>query len=132
MPMGDTFAFSFDRSWFSKAVSASMNERDMRAVRNSDHLLFVADGMIRNLTGREAHLFMQAQAYVVYNGECAFEAEILCEGSQGTVLDTLLLPMEEARMILHAQIPGHLAQDPAARWSIRLTAGNETIEIDMQ
>lgn len=130
--LASTLGVSLNRYWFARAVSASANENAMRSVANTDHLLLAADGWIRNLSAMQMHLFMQVEASVIYNGEHAFRAEMVCEGNDGASLDTLLLPLENARLILYAELPAYLAKDPSAQWTVRLTAGGTSIDFDLQ
>ena len=108
------------------------NPESMYAVLNSDNALLVADGCIRNLSAEQLHLFMQPEARLVYNGTYSFETEIFCEASNGQQLDSMLLPLAHARLIVCAEIPAHLADDSSASWSLVWNAGGETAEIQLQ
>ena len=130
--LGSTAGVALDRYWFARAVSASADAQSRKTVHNSDNVFLAADGCIRNLSQRQLHLFMQVQASVICNDTYAFAAEMVCEGSEGTVLDTLLLPLAQARVIVYAEVPAYLAQDPDARWTIELTADGQTLTFDLQ
>lgn len=121
-----------ERCWFAKGVSAKNNPESMRTVLNSDNTLLIADGCIRNLSAEPLHLFMQPEVKLLYNGTYSFDAEILCEANAGRDLDTVLLPLAHARMIVCAEIPAHLADDSSASWSLVWNAGGETAEIQLQ
>lgn len=130
--LGSTAGVALDRYWFARAVSASAAAQSQYTVHNSDNVFLAADGCIRNLSSRQLHLFMQVQASVICNDTYAFAAEVVCEGSEGAALDTLMLPLAQARVIVYAEVPAYLAQDPEARWTIALTADGQTLEFDLQ
>ena len=75
---------------------------------------------------------MQMQASVICNGSYAYEANLVCECSEGTALDTLLLPLAQARLIVYAEVPAQLAQDSSVSWTIQLAADGETLEFELQ
>lgn len=130
--LGETAGVALDRYWFARSVSASANAQGQYTVHNTDNVFLAADGWICNLSANQMHLFMQMQAQVVYNGTHAFSAELAVEGSEGAMLDTLLLPLAQARLIVYAEIPAYLASDPSASWSLALTADGQTLEFDLQ
>ena len=43
-----------------------------------------------------------------------------------------MLPMAQARLVVFAEVPGWLAQDAQAQWSLEITAGGETMEYELQ
>lgn len=132
LALGETAGVTLERYWFARSVSAASNAQSQYTVHNTDNVFLAADGCIRNLSARQLHLFMQVQAQVIYNGTHAFEAELVAEVSEGTALDTLLLPLAQARLIVYAEIPAYLAADPSAKWSVVLTADGQTLEFDLQ
>lgn len=132
LPLGETAGVALERYWFARSVSAASNAQSQYTVHNTDNVFLAADGCIRNLSSRQLQLFMQVQAQVIYNGTHAFEAELVAEVSEGTALDTLLLPLAQARVIVYAEIPAYLAADPSAQWTVALTADGQTLEFDLQ
>ena len=132
LSIGETAQAGLSRYWFADAVSASANAESLRMVANADNAFLIADGQMRNLGVEELHLFMQVDASVVYNGRYAYEAELVCECSDGTALDTRLLPMAQARLVAYAEVPAHLAQDEQAQWRLEITLGGETLSFDLQ
>jgi len=130
--LGETAAVALSRFWFARAVSASANEESTCTVHNSDNLLLVADGFIRSLAQRQLHLFMQLEALVIANGQTAFPAELVCQTNQGAQLDTLLLPLAQSRLIVYAEVPAYLAQDPSITWTVQLTADGHNLEFLLQ
>jgi len=113
-------------------VSAVNAPENVQRAANADNTLAIADGMIRNLSGDELKLFTQASAKVIYNGKAAYEATVLCECDGGTRLDMAMLPMAQARLVVYAEIPGWLAQDASAAWSLEFAIGGETMEFELQ
>lgn len=132
LSLGQEAQIGLKRYWFADGVSASANTESLRMVANADHVFLIADGLIRNLGVEELHLFMQAEASVVYNGKYAYEAELVCECSDGTALDTRLLPMAQARLLAYAEIPAALAADETAEWSIAFALGGESLVIGLE
>jgi len=130
--LGTSAGVMLNRYWFARSVSPAFNPERLQTVHNSDNVFLAADGLIRNLSAHQMHLFMQAQASVIVNGEYVYAAEMVCEGSEGTALDTLLLPLGQARLIVYAEVPAYLAQDASVSWSIQLTADGQTLEFDLQ
>lgn len=130
--LGETAQIGLKRYWFADGVSAAQGGESLRSVANADNVFLAADGVIRNLSAEELHLFMQVEASVVYNGQYAFEAELVCECSDGTELDTLLLPLAQARLIVYAEIPAALAEDAQAEWTITFAENGESLEFDLQ
>ena len=118
--------------WFAQGVSASANPDTLRSVVNADNLFLVADGCINSLSAQEMHLFVEMKASVVYNGQYAYQAELVCEGSEGTALDTRLLPLAQSRLLVYAEIPAALAADEGAQWSIVLEHEGESLTIELQ
>lgn len=130
--LGSAAEAAVERFWFAGGVSASRSMESLRSVVNKDNVFLVADGLIRNPGVEELHLFMQVEASVIYNGQYAYEAELVCEAGEGTALDTTLLPLAQSRLIVYAEIPAALAQDAQAQWSIQLEADGETLVIDLK
>jgi len=132
LALGEEAQVALNRYWFADGVSASANEESLRSVGNADNTFLIADGVLRNLGTEELHLFMQMTASVVYNGRYAYEAELVCECSDGAELDTRLLPMAQARLLAYAEIPSALAADEQAQWSIAFELDGETLVIDLE
>jgi len=130
--LGDVAEISIDRYWFADGVSAANGPADVRTVYNSDNVLLAADGLIRNISPKELHLFMEMEASVVYGGAYTYEATVVCERSEGRELDSSMLPMAQSRLIVYAEVPAHLAQDADAQWHIELSAGGETLKYVLQ
>lgn len=132
LSLGDAAQVGLERYWFADGVSASANPESLRTVANADNVFLVADGLIRNLSAEELHLFMQVEASVVYNGKYAYEVELVCECSDGTELDTRLLPMAQARLMAYAEIPASLAAEEEAKWSIVFETNGESLVIGLE
>ncbi len=130
--LGTAAEVAVERFWFADGVSASRSMESLRSVTNADNVFLAADGVIRNLSVEELHLFMQVEASVVYNGQYAYQAELACECSEGTELDATLLPMAQSRLLVYAEIPAALALDADAQWSIRLEQNGESLVIDLK
>ena len=130
--LAEVAEITLDRYWFAGAVSAANAQDAARAVSNTDNALLVADGFIRNLSQAELRLFMNVQAQVVYSDAYAYEAVLLCERDQGTALDTALVPLGQARLIVYAEVPAWLAQDADAAWRVEITADGQTLTYDLQ
>ena len=131
LSLGDSANIALDRYWFASGVSAA-NGADLRAVANKNHALLIADGMIQNISPNTMHLFMQLEARVVYSDGYAYEATVLCEQNDGSKLDTMLLPMDQARLILFAEIPGDLTNAPADQWCIELSIDGDTLKFPLK
>lgn len=123
---------TLNRWWFADGVSASADPDSVQKVFNADNVLLAADGMIRNISGEELKLFTGLKARVVYGGSAAYEATVVCECGEGTALDVSMLPMAQARLVIYAEVPGWLAQEEGAAWSLELTCGDETVEYVLQ
>lgn len=121
-----------NRWWFADGVSAVDAPESVQSAANADNTLAIVDGMIRNVSSDDLKLFTQASAKVVYNGTAAYEATVLCECDGGTRLDMTMLPMAQARLVVFAEVPGWLAQDESAAWSLQITIGGETMEYELQ
>lgn len=130
--LGEGAQLALERYWFADGVSASASDESLRMVINADNTFLAADGSLRNLSAEELHLFMQMEASVFYNGRYAYEAELVCEVSDGAALDTRLLPMAQARLLVFAEIPASLAADEEAEWSISFELNGETLLIDLK
>ena len=127
-----TVQLQLNRWWFADGVSASNAPESVQSVMNADNKLAIADGMIRNIASEELKLFTQASARMVCNGAAAYEATVLCECDGGSRLDMTMLPMAQARLVVYAEVPGWLAQDESAAWSLHFTVGGETMEYELQ
>ena len=132
LALGEAVEIGLNRCWFARGVSASANAESLRTVVNADNAFLIADGSIRNLSTEELHLFMQMDTQLVYNGRYAYEAELACECSDGTELDTRLLPMAQARLLVYAEIPSALAADEQAQWSIAFEMDGQSLVIDLE
>ena len=130
--LGEEVEVGLSRYWFADGVSAAKNADSLRTVVNTDHTFLIADGQLRNLGMEEMHLFMQLEASIVYNGRYAYEAELVCEGGNGTELNTRLLPMEQARLLAYAEIPAQLAMDEQAQWSVVFEWNGESLVIELE
>lgn len=130
--LGSSAEVALDRYWFAEGVSAANAFQSQQAAGNGDNLLLVADGQIRNVSAENLYFFMQMEARVVYNDVYAYEATVVCERNEGQMLDTMLVPMGQSRLIVYAEIPAQLAQDADASWRIELTSGGETIHYELQ
>ena len=124
--LGEVAQIALNRYWFAKGVSAA-DGTDMRTVANASHTLLIADGEIKNISKNTMHLFMQLDAKLIFGDGYAYEAVILCEQNNGATLDTMLLPMEQARLVIYAEIPENLANAPADQWRIEWSIGNDTL-----
>ena len=102
----------------------------LRTVTNADNVFLTADGWIQNLSAQQMHLFMDMEARVICDGRYAYEASVVCECNNGSALDTVLLPLGTARMIVYAEVPVQLQQ--AEQLAIELTAGGQTISFDLK
>jgi len=131
-PLSGVAEINLDRYWFADSVSAANAAAVSATVYNSDNAFLISDGRIRNISGSELYLFMQMSAKVVCNGAYAYEATIMCERNGGSELDTMLLPMGSARMIVFAEVPAELMNDAGAEWKICFEAGGEELEFDLQ
>lgn len=127
-----TVQLQLNRWWFADGVSAANAPESIQTTTNADNTLVIADGMIRNISAEDLKLFAHTSAKVVYNGTAAYEAALLCECDGGTRLDMTMLPMAQARLVVFAEVPGWLAQDTQAQWSLEITAGGETMEYELQ
>lgn len=130
--LADMAEIALNRYWFAGAVSAHKAPDVLRSVANTSNVLLAADGSIRNLSLEELRLFMHMEAQVVYNDNYAYEAVILCERDQGAALDTALVPLAHARLIVYAEVPAYLAQDENAQWKLTLIAGEQSIDYELQ
>ena len=121
-----------NRWWFAGGVSATNAPESVQSAANTDNTLAIADGMIRNVSADDLKLFTQVSAKVIYNGTAAYDATVLCECDGGTRLDMTMLPMAQARLVVFAEVPGWLAEDAQAQWSLQITIGGETMEYELQ
>lgn len=128
--LGETALVSLQRSWFAPGVSAANAPETVQSAYNTDNVLLAADGLIRNISGRELKLFTGLKAEMICGG-VTFEAGAVCECSGKTALDMTLLPLAEARLIVYAEVPGNLVGTDAG-WRIRLTAGDAVLEYELQ
>ena len=128
--LGDVVNVSIGRYWFAEGVSASAGMESLRTVTNADNVFLAADGWIQNLSAQQMHLFMDMEARVICNGQYTYEASVVCECSNGRALDTVLLPLGTARVIVYAEVPVQLQQ--AEQLAIELTAGGQTISFDLK
>ncbi len=131
-PVGGAALADVNRWWFAKGVSASRNPETLRAVVNQDNLFLIADGVIASLSEKDIHLFVDMEAKVVYNGRYSYQAELVTEGSDGTALDTLILPLSQSRLIAYAEVPARLAGDEDAQWQLVITHSGESLTIDLE
>lgn len=132
LSLGGAAEVSLNRWWFAGGVGASCGGDSIRTTANSDNRMLVADGWIRSLSPETMYLFMQMEAQLVYNDTYRYEAEVACECNEGTALDTVLLPMAQARLVAYAEVPAPLAMDEQAQWRMELTLGGETLCFDLQ
>lgn len=130
--VGGAAQLTLDRWWFAGGVSASAAPESAQCVFNSDNVLLAADGMIRNVSGEEMKLFTGLKARVIYAGAAAYEATVVCESAQGTALDMSMLPMAQARLVVYAEVPGWLAQEEGAEWTLELECGGERVEFALE
>jgi len=128
--LGEEACVSLERYWFAGGVSASAGAESLRTVTNADNVFLAADGWLQNLSGQQMHLFMDMEARVICNGRYSYEASVVCECSDGRALDTVLLPLGTARVIVYAEVPVQLKD--AEQLVIELTAGGETISFDLK
>ncbi len=129
--LGHSLRITLSRYWFAAGASAASGA-DLRPAAGSDHLLLIADGLIQNTATEPMYLFMQPKATVVYNDAYTYEAVLLCERDDGSRLDTMLLPLDQTRLILYAEIPAHLAAAPAGQWKIVISMDGETAEYSLE
>ena len=132
LSLGGAADVILNRWWFAGGVGASCGGDSIRTTANSDNRMLVADGWIRSLSPETMYLFMQMEAQLVYNDTYRYEAEVACECNEGTALDTVLLPMAQARLVAYAEVPAPLAMDEQAQWRMELTLGGETLCFDLQ
>lgn len=131
-PLGGKAEIALERYWFADGIAAANASAASRTVYNSDNAFLIGDGKIRNVSAEEMYLFMQMSAKVVCNDTYAYEATVVCECDGGRELDTMLLPMASARMIVYAEVPADLMNDAGAEWKICFEMDGETLEYDLQ
>lgn len=129
--LGHSLRIALKRYWFAAGASAASGA-DLRPAASSDHILLIADGLILNTAAEPMYLFMQPKATVVYNDAYAYEAVLLCQRDNGERLDTMLLPLDQTRLILYAEIPAHLAAAPTGQWKIVISTDGETAEYSLE
>lgn len=130
--LGANVQLGLERCWFAGGVAPSAGGEELRTVLNTDHVFLAADGVIRNCGQQELQLFLQMKARVLYNGLYAYEAELAVEGCDGTQLDTRLLPLEQARLLVYAELPAQLALDEQAQWSVAFELDGESLVINLK
>lgn len=124
--LGSAAQVAIDRFWLADGVGAMNAPESVQTAYNSDNVLLVIDGVIRNTSQEELKLFSGVEAKAVFGGTYEYEATALCETNGGTALDMSLLPMAKARLIVYAEVPADLAQEGG--WVIRLNAGDASVE----
>lgn len=124
--LGNMAQVVVDRFWLADGVAAMNAPESVQTVYNSDNVMLVIDGMIRNTSSEELKLFSGVEAKAVFGAAVEYEATVLCETNGGAALDMSLLPMAKARMIVYAEVPAELAKESG--WVIRLTAGDASVE----
>lgn len=124
--IGGVIGLRLDRWWVADAVQAMNAETAVRTVANSDNCLIVADGCIENMSGEAIRFMIEARAALVLNGQIRYEAVMVRECSGGTELDTQMMPCEDARVIIYAEVPQQLLESGDAAWTLEVTAGGET------
>lgn len=124
--LGSAAQVAIGRFWLADGVGAANAPGSVQAAGNSDNVLLIADGEIRNTLAEELKLFSGVEAKAVFGGIYEYEANVLCETNGGSALDMSLLPMAKARLIVYAEVPAELAEESG--WVIRLTAGDAAVE----
>lgn len=132
MTLGGAAQIALNRWWTADGVSAVNAPDSLQSVYNADNALVIADGEIRNLSADELKLFTQLTATLTYSGGASYEATVLCERDEGSALDMTMLPMAQARLVVYAEVPGWLAAQEDAAWSLTLSLGGEEIEFELQ
>lgn len=110
----DGYSIALDRYWFADRVVTSevAGVMAMRECSNGDNTLFVARGTVVNEGRNELFLGRDLTAVLDYKGLADYACEILAEQNDGTSFGTTVLPQGAARVIILAEIPGSLCQNP--------------------
>ncbi len=122
------------RCWFARAA-ATLNGAERKTAVNGSRVLFIADGLIRNDSAKTVTLFLDAGAKLRYTEgerEAVFDAEICCESNRGMNLDSQLLPMEESRVIVWAEVPRQLAQRDGGVFEMEITLNDSVYTFTAQ
>ena len=121
---------ALNRSWFAYAVCAT-GENGLgaqRAASSKDHVLLVADGAFTNLSPSLANLYSAITAKAVYDGGYEYEAYAVCQVDGGERFDTSMLPLDQARLVIYAEIPAGLAGE---RFQLQIQLGDAELVYDL-
>ncbi len=127
LPLGNVAGIALDRWWIASEARASRAAHTERTVSNSDNVLIVADGMLMNTSGEPIRFVVDMTAELVCDGLYAFDVIIVCEGNNGTTLETTMIPQAQSRVLAYAEVPEELARREGAQWTLTITAGDESV-----
>ena len=119
--LGETAELSLDRWWFAPSVQTAKGGSE-RSAMNSDNLLWIADGRIRCLSAEELDLYRNISGKLICDGKYEYAAAIVCESDGGAQFASSLLPLEEARLVVYAEVPAAARRAPH-EWTLRLQIG---------
>ena len=123
--LGETAELALNRWWFAPSVQTTKGGSE-RSAMNSDNLLWIADGKIRCLAADELDLYRSISGALICDGKYEYAATLVCESDGGSQFASSLLPLEEARLVVYAEVPAAACRAPH-EWTLRLQIGESEL-----
>ena len=131
--MADAASVMLNRYWIAKTLPAAGEKAlfEQPVLMNRDHALLVADGRVQNLSTENLNFYSDLPAVLVYNGVYEYECTVVCERDGGAGFDSVLLPMDESRLVVYAEIPQALTESEGL-WQLRIEIGGAELMYELK
>jgi len=131
--LGDLAVLTVERYWYARSVYPT-HQRDPLlgvTVQNGDNVLLAVECRMQNLDTEAMDLYWQLPATLLYDELYAFPCTVQRERDQGTRFDSQLLPLEEARVVICAELPESVAAGDKSL-VLEISLENETLQYTLR
>lgn len=127
---------SLDGYWFADCLTpvAGMHSGSDILPYSPGNTLLIADGMITNSHCEEVNLPIIMSAELVLDGKYRYPCTIRCEKTGTVYYSTSLIPLEQARLLIYAEVPAKATEiaDRKLMITIYSDSGEITVEHDLK
>lgn len=131
--LGSLAVLTVERYWYARSVYPAHQNDPLLGVtvQNTDNALLAVEGVLQNLDTAALDLYWQMPATLLYDDLYAFPCTVQRERDQGTRFDSQLLPLEEARVVLCAELPESVIQSDKSL-VLEISMKDETLQFTLR
>jgi len=131
--LGEALTLSLERYWYARTVFPSRGDDPVFGitVQNTDHLLLALEGRMQNLGAEALDLYWQVPAEIIVDGIYSYPCSIHRERDRGTRFDTQLLPLDDSKVVICAEVP-RAVMESGAGLRLEITSDTTTLAFPLR